>query len=238
MSIELRTPPLPSSFAREMALILILAFSNAPLIQWFATSPEHSTTDSPEEIPAGRLYKETRVFLREEVEPENFIVCATIEGVVVGFALWRVPKTLRRSESLGEMVYRHVLAAKDLLEDYVTPSWWFHADRKEMFRFAQEECMEIFLGPREIDKMWYLKILAVRPGYQRRGVGRELVNWGLRHAGERGEKVYLEASQAGYPLYVHLGFKFVGRLALQTESEDEIVLPCMLWDPSQAPRMQ
>ena len=62
--------------------------------------------------------------------------------------------------------------------------------------------------------MWYLKILCVHPGFQRRGVGAILLDWGLNHARERGEKVYLESSEYGKGLYMKKGFKEVGEIVL------------------------
>jgi hypothetical protein len=56
----------------------------------------------------------------------------------------------------------------------------------------------------------------------------------LKHARERGEKAYLEASPFGKGLYLKKGFTTVGELQVGEEG-DEVRLPCMLWDPASAP---
>jgi predicted N-acetyltransferase YhbS len=94
--------------------------------------------------------------------------------------------------------------------------------------------MDKFLGRGAVHEMWYLKVLAVHPGYQRKGVGAALVDWGIKHARARGEKVYLEATPFGKGLYLKKGFKTVGELHVGVEG-DEVRLPCMLWDPATAP---
>jgi len=131
-------------------------------------------------------------------------------------------------------LYRRAIQAKDDLEDWLFPSYHYNSERRAQFNEGQVECMEKFLGPGGIDEMWYLKILAIHPDYQRRGVGAKLLNWGLERARARGEKVYLEASRRGKGLYTKLGFEHVGDLTLR-DGETETIMPCMLWDPATAP---
>lgn len=67
---------------------------------------------------------------------------------------------------------------------------------------------------------WYLDSLAVAPEYQRRGIARSLVDWGLQRAeAETGERVAvgktpvpvaLISTAPGLHLYRSLGFKVVG----------------------------
>jgi GNAT superfamily N-acetyltransferase len=67
---------------------------------------------------------------------------------------------------------------------------------------------------------WYLDALAVAPEYQRRGVARKLVDWGLQQARTETEKrvvkgkppipIALVGTAPGLPLYRSLGFKVVG----------------------------
>ena len=76
-----------------------------------------------------------------------------------------------------------------------------------------------------------MKILCVHPGFQRKGIGAKLLDWGLKHARERGEKVYVEASEFGKGLYSKKGFKELGEIVL---GDMEVVLPCMIWDPATA----
>ena len=197
-------------------------------------SPELAITDSVEQIPPLRLYKQTRDHRHRELDPKGIVVCAIIDGKVAGVAAWKMPRKLWRSESLGEVVYRKGIQYKDALEDWLFPSFWYDHGRRNRFQKAQEDCMEKFLGSGALDDMWYLKVLAVHPGYQRRGVGAALLDWGLKHARARGEKAYLEATLFGKGLYLKRGFTTVGEL-LVGEEGDEVRLSCMLWDPASAP---
>ena len=86
----------------------------------------------------------------------------------------------------------------------------------------------------KIDEMWYLRILAVHSGFQRKRFGCILLDWGLNLARKRGEKVYLEASPSGKGLYLKKGFQVVGDLILEDEGKEGISIPCMVWDPALA----
>ncbi|KAL4866235.1 hypothetical protein BDV12DRAFT_138390 [Aspergillus spectabilis] len=54
-----------------------------------------------------------------------------------------------------------------------------------------------------------LEGLFVHPEYQRRGIARELLQWGLEEAEKLGLEVYLEATPAGRPFYSRCGFETV-----------------------------
>jgi GNAT superfamily N-acetyltransferase len=84
------------------------------------------------------------------------------------------------------------------------------AERKNEFNTAREKCVGDYLGKGKLNDMWYLKILAVHPKFQRHGVGGALIDRGLKYAQKRGEKVYLEASEVGRGLYLKKGFRDVG----------------------------
>jgi GNAT superfamily N-acetyltransferase len=232
--ITLQRAPFPSSFFRQTAIVHCTAFSNSLITSWWSTTPELAKSDTVDEIPPLRLQKTTREHRHRELDPKTLVVCAVIDGQVAGFATWETPNPLRRSESLAEVIYRKGIEYKDALADWMFPSYWIIPERKAAFGKAQEECMDRLLGKGKIHEMWYLHILAVHPGYQRRGVGAALLDWGLRHARERGEKVYLEASEFGKGLYLKKGFKLIGELVVGDEGQ-KLFLPCMLWDPATAP---
>jgi GNAT superfamily N-acetyltransferase len=56
----------------------------------------------------------------------------------------------------------------------------------------------------------YMALLAVDPKWQRMGVGRRLLEWGLEKADKEGLECWIEASPAGKPLYEKVGWKEVG----------------------------
>ncbi|OJJ51042.1 hypothetical protein ASPZODRAFT_138164 [Penicilliopsis zonata CBS 506.65] len=59
-----------------------------------------------------------------------------------------------------------------------------------------------------------LQVLAVSPEHQRKGVGAALLREGLDHADQHGLTAWLEATEAGYPLYRRFGFKDVDEIAV------------------------
>lgn len=229
--ISLQVSPFASSFFRQTAVIHILAFSNEECFRWWASSPAAAIINTADQIPALRLYKATRDHRHRELKPDVFVVCAIIGIQVVGWASWGLPKKRWRSETLMEAVYRKVIEYRDAFEDWMFPSWWNNPDRRTIFLAARQHCMEKFLGPGGIDKVWCLKVLSVHPDFQRRGVGTALLDWGLSHARSQGEEVYLEASEFGKGLYLKKGFKEVGELIVDDKG-DQAMWTCMLWDPT------
>src|SRR5579862_1944952 len=195
--IELHVSPSPASYIRQTAIIQTIAFANSPLTRYWSPTPADHDIQSLDQISSGRLRRAIRDHAARELQPGNFIVCAIIDGVVAGFAVWGVPKPLWRSETLAEVLYRKSVEYKNALEDWLIPAWWMIPERYKRFKSIQEQCIESYLGPGNIDRTWYLKVLCVNPNYQRKGIGGILVNWGLKHARERNEKAYLEASEFG-----------------------------------------
>jgi ribosomal protein S18 acetylase RimI-like enzyme len=62
--------------------------------------------------------------------------------------------------------------------------------------------------PRE--PLWHLDSVAVAPGWQGRGIGSALIEFGLEHARESGAAMVLETgTQRNVPLYERLGFHIV-----------------------------
>ena len=79
----------------------------------------------------------------------------------------------------------------------------------------------------------YVSWLAVRPEGQRAGVARAM----LRHGMSYGLPLFLESSEAGYPVYRHLGFRDLDDPTYIYGEEGEVVdeLPSMLWLPDSHP---
>ncbi|KAK3628655.1 hypothetical protein LTR56_018470 [Elasticomyces elasticus] len=65
----------------------------------------------------------------------------------------------------------------------------------------------------------HLNTLAVLPGYQRKGIGGRLMDWGLRKADELGFDAWVEGSVPGRPLYEKHGFVFQGDIAIIVPDE-------------------
>lgn len=59
---------------------------------------------------------------------------------------------------------------------------------------------------------WFLSTVAVDPLRQRRGIGQQLVRWGLQQGLQDHVPVGLEASIMGFGLYEKLGFRTINKL--------------------------
>ncbi|CDU25902.1 uncharacterized protein SPSC_06073 [Sporisorium scitamineum] len=57
---------------------------------------------------------------------------------------------------------------------------------------------------------WFLKLLVVDPGFQRKGLGTMLVRWGTRKADKEGVDAWLESSPMGKGAYLKAGFRVLG----------------------------
>lgn len=64
-------------------------------------------------------------------------------------------------------------------------------------------------APIKLRKRVHLDVLVVHPNHQRRGIGRQLIQWGLDEADKLGLITYLEASAEGVRLYESTGFEKV-----------------------------
>ena len=57
-----------------------------------------------------------------------------------------------------------------------------------------------------------LHVLAVAPGWQGKGVGRRLLEWGLEIADREGWECWVDASREGVGLYRKVGWREVGEV--------------------------
>jgi ribosomal protein S18 acetylase RimI-like enzyme len=78
---------------------------------------------------------------------------------------------------------------------------------------------------------WFLSTVAVDPSCQRRGIGQQLVEWGLQQARQENLPVGLEASIKGFGLYEKLGFRTVNKMELMPG----ITIRAMLHDGDSLP---
>lgn len=84
-------------------------------------------------------------------------------------------------------------------------------------------------GYHKPDEYWGILDLRVDPKYQRRGIARSLLQWGLERAGKEGLPVHLSATPAGASLYHSLGFRSVGKWTWRPDQDSDWEI--MRWDP-------
>lgn len=65
-----------------------------------------------------------------------------------------------------------------------------------------------------------LNFCFTQPKHRRRGVGRLLMEWGIKKADELGLPSYIEATDIGLKLYEAYGFKVEGELDLDATTEN------------------
>jgi GNAT superfamily N-acetyltransferase len=71
-------------------------------------------------------------------------------------------------------------------------------------------------------EIWQLLLLVVQPGYQKRGVGRQLMRWGLERAMEENVGFGVESLPAGEKLYKSCGLRLI--------REIEEMRPLLPWE--------
>lgn len=81
----------------------------------------------------------------------------------------------------------------------------------------------------ELPEYWELEVLAVRPTFQRRGIGSVLLAWGLEQAAFHDLPVVVAATSVGEGLYRKHGFTETGRLHFPATN---FSWAAMVWHPS------
>ncbi|TLS26554.1 hypothetical protein PpBr36_04073 [Pyricularia pennisetigena] len=145
----------------------------------------------------------------------------------VPWRAWR--KTCRLQDDPNSVI---IVAVDEELDEVVGYAWWVAAPKPDQEPFvppkepkfsgvdpqareevllAIESAIDFIFG--KSHDHYELSILAVHPKHGRKGIGRNLVQWGLDRA--RGEKkdAYLIATPMGRPLYERLGFVDIGEVS-------------------------
>lgn len=86
----------------------------------------------------------------------------------------------------------------------VWPSRACDAENEDIIERSYPYFDEIWTGDRA--ESWYLETLAVHPGFQGRGVGRDLVQWGLERAEEEGICASVVSAKGKDGFYRKAGF--------------------------------
>ncbi|KAF7139681.1 hypothetical protein CNMCM5793_007332 [Aspergillus hiratsukae] len=82
-----------------------------------------------------------------------------------------------------------------------------------------------------------LEFLVTHPEHQGKGVGKALLDWGVRIADEKKARMYLEATPEGYPLYRKYGWRDVEDLVMDLSlygGEGEARYAVMTREPARA----
>ncbi|KLJ07947.1 hypothetical protein EMPG_16574 [Blastomyces silverae] len=151
-------------------------------------------------------------------------------GKVVGYCAW---------ERIGDSP-----AARRWKEEKETLGWWLerrllniqlrYADISNQNRAIDQSRIQAYVSatagnfPSDIfPELWYVGILAIHPSYQRRGIGKLLVQWGIEQGKAENVPVGLEPSLMGIGLYKKLGFRDLGKVEFMGSEW----VAMMLWEP-------
>ncbi|EEY20220.1 predicted protein [Verticillium alfalfae VaMs.102] len=143
--------------------------------------PEDRAETKAQALSAAIQNDGCRIFAAWDVDDEG-------SETLVGYARWFVyGKSMPEPEprTFGPGV--HVAAATEMLGAI---------DGLRKANFSGKACV-------------YLSVLVVHPDHQGRGVGKQLMEWGLERAAGLGVPAFLESSPAGRKLYTGLGFREV-----------------------------
>ncbi|RAK95485.1 GNAT family N-acetyltransferase [Aspergillus ibericus CBS 121593] len=157
---------------------------------------------------AGTLPLKTARCLDKLVAPNVHVLAAVddISGRVVGYARWMVPADENGDgKSAVELKEQ---ANVELLNRHKAGNTFPVGTRMDLYHAFQELLKDVE-GRLVREGDFVLELLATHPEAQGRGVGTALLNWGLERANKRNARVYLEATEDGYPLYWKYGWRDV-----------------------------
>ncbi|KAL4923871.1 acyl-CoA N-acyltransferase [Aspergillus undulatus] len=222
MTILIR--PSTESDAPTLADINIKAFANQGFI-----------ANAFPNIPYSVVHPLKRArYLQKMAHPQTQVISAvdTETGEVVGCARWVFP-----SERPGEGVIELMSDAADkekgagtTTELQIPPG-----TNREIYEGFFEILKES--GKKHVrDDDIVLEFIATHPTHQGRGIGKALLSWGREQADRLGKRIYLEATDEGYPVYVKSGWRALERVEIEYErwgGEGVQVLTLMVKDPEE-----
>lgn len=166
------------------------------------------------------------------VQPDmRMMVAEDGDGRIVGYATWQtvgdssLAARWRQNVSWWWAFERPLLALEEYYIKYVINHCY---DYRLLLKFRKLS-NELYGG---LPPHLHLLILAVAPDQQGKGVGREMLRWGLDLAEREQLPVVLESSQYARPVYESEGFKTYTTINMDHEREGKLDVPVMLWQPS------
>lgn len=223
MSIELSEGPLSWEELLEACHVQFAAFEGFDLDQWLRRREDPTEQD---------VIDSAREKSRLQADQKYKLLVARIDGKIVGYTVWMVPKRCRPAPTISHTLWEYALSFQDKVSDFFFSRHpRMDPDRLKIFKNAQKESMKRIMKDDE-DRWWYLCILIIHPNYQRKGIGGKMLQWGLRQAKETGERAYLESSLAGDALYIKHGFTQNGSITIggpKAGGGKEVYLKCFVY---------
>ena len=154
-------------------------------------------------------------------------------GEVVGFAAWsRIGKSpvarnwQRFNAGWLASCARGMDSIRSKYQDLTDRSSDSHHRKQVLPLIHEPHHDEIF------PEVWELKVLVMELGYQRQGLGKILVRWGLNQADADRVPVLVTFSSAGYRLYTQCGFRSISSIDLRAFFDPgENDCHTLVWEP-------
>ncbi|KAJ5302378.1 hypothetical protein PENANT_c008G00525 [Penicillium antarcticum] len=181
---------------------------------WMSMNPEWNTPEGKSRGAVAMINRWNTITKNQHGNPNTVFLKATLptsDGcrVVAGFAIWVQASAV---EGYGDKPVRNVH------EDLQLASLYPGNESEQ--RYLTQVMTSFFRRRKEIIQekstatppaVMVLDMCAVDPAYQRKGIARALVQWGLDEAKRRGDlEAITEASGMGRHVYGQMGFKPVG----------------------------
>jgi ribosomal protein S18 acetylase RimI-like enzyme len=195
MAIHLR--PATEADLASLANVALAAFDPATDAIARRLFPSHLQPPGAAPGEAHRNWTIMRKSARLRMASSAVVVAVddALGGEIVGYACWFVPLT-DGSDEPPPAPPRKTVAGTD-------PAALVELRKTIM---ADEYATFGAKGSRDV---WSLDSIGVPPRHQRRGIGRALLDWGVRQAAAQGRDCYLVATPAGVALYAAAGFEAV-----------------------------
>lgn len=171
------------------------------------------------EVPAS----DVGVMTVSEEKETGSIAMTSGDKRIVAFSIWELPPSQRNSKQEGETRSDSATPTNNLPQSTSTERRDANPARVEKYAEEFSKAKSHFFQQPYGDKNLYLSILACHPAYQRRGIGKQLVNWGLDKAKQEGLDLTVFGSPMGSLLYRNVGFKEVGKFRVQVDGEEEFL---------------
>ncbi|KAL4724146.1 hypothetical protein ACLX1H_008757 [Fusarium chlamydosporum] len=185
---------------------------------WIAFNPGWDTPEG-EKAGAQRLANRFKsVSHNRDGKPNTVFVKATVDNTIAGIAIWHQASVV---EGWGE-------APSDLTEGTYLEN--LYPGNKTEQKFLAQADKSLFKRRGEIIRekatasppaVFAMDLCAVDPKFQRRGIARKLVQWGLDEAVRRGNlECVTEGSSMGRLVYLQQGFKQDGEETVYEMDEE------------------